>query len=242
MDHLTHLHPNRHFKFLYYFATEDVNRHFYMTDPGLDIIAKMPVTNENALRRIEDDLYNVTARERGIVTTYDTTNVRGRISFGKHSPYFEPLIAYVLPEDSADFCQLRVAVVEDPRPYSHERYERPADLKIYSSSEVDTPAQPVRGMDYFREVVMEEVQKAEVFALYDTGTVEVSFVVWGHRAHSPNLIQGFSSKNPTHEAYQADGEFIKAVNRAKVWWHDAQKEGQPVRSSLRMTFDVNTLN
>lgn len=241
MDHLVHLYPDRHFKFYYYFATEEVNRNFYMTDPGLRIMAEMPVTNENALRRVEDHLYDVATRERGIFLAYDTTNLRRHSASGQRSPYFESFIAYVLPKDSADFRQLRVAIVEDKMAYSSERYEGPSDLKVYTLSEVDTLPCPVRGLDYFRNVIMNEVRDAEVFTLYDTGTVEVSFTVWGHRTHSPNLVRGFSTRDTTHEAYQADGEFIKAINDANVWWHDAQRNGQSVRSTMRMTFDVSTL-
>ena len=94
-------------------------------------------------------------------------------------------------------------------------------------------------MDHLHEG---KVRDAEAFLLYDTGTVEVEFTVWGKRARSPNLIRGFSSRSETHEAYQTDGEFIKAINDAKVWWHDARKQGRLVQSTVRMTFDVSQLN
>ena len=243
MHHLVRLHPDRHFDFYYYFDTEDINRNYYMIDPGLKVIEEVPVTNENALLHIEDQLYDVRARKRGISTSWDTLNFRRPLSSGERSTYVLPFTTYVyvLPNDSADFSQLRVAIVEDTAAYSLEKYTGPDDLVVYQLNEVDVPPRPVRGIDYFRNVIMREVQDAEVFSLYDTGTVEISFTVWGHRAHSPNLVRGFSTHSDAHEAYQADGEFIKAINSAKVWWHNAQKDDRSVRSEMHVTFDITTL-
>ncbi len=171
---------------------------------------------------------------------WDTTGL-SQIKSDKRSLFFHRFISYVLPEDSADFSQLRVAIVEDSVAHSSERYMGPDDLTVYNPNEVDHPPEPVRGIDYFREVIMNEIRSAEVFTLFDTGTVEVEFNVWGHTTHAPNLVRGFSTHHDTHEAYQADGEFIKAINDARVWWHNAQKAGQPVRSKMRVTFDISTL-
>ena len=242
MDHLARTHTDRHFNFYYYFTVDDINRHFYMIDPGLEVVTEMLVTHEEVLNLIDDKLYDVETRKGGIYVAWDTTNYwrQDRQNVEK-SPYYENYIFYVLPKDSADFSQLRVAIVEDTTLQNPDKYFGPPDLTVYTPKEIDTPPHPVRGMEYFRKAIIDEVQSAEVFTLYDTGTVEVAFTVWGHRTHSPNLVRGFSTRSDTHEAYQADGEFIKAINDAKVWWHDARKDGKPVRSKMRMTFDVSTL-
>ena len=240
MDHLAHLYPDRHFSFYYYFATEDINRNFYMTDPGLRVIAEMPVTNEEAMNRIDEKLYNVKVRKHGLYVAQDTVNRYQQAQVSEPWPVHKSLILYVLPEDSADFYQLRVAIVKDTISRQAARNPTSNDLTIYDIDEVDIPPRPVRGMKYFREAVTKAVQSAKLFTLYDTGTVEVEFTVW-HTAGSPNIIHGFNSQEDTYEAYQADSEVLKAIHFAKVWWHNAQKDGQPVRSNLRMTFDIRTL-
>lgn len=241
MEHLAKAYPERHFNFYYYFTVDDINRHFYITDPGLQVVEEMPVTNEDALRTIEDHLYNVKSRMRGSYVAWDTVNWQKYGEKRNQWPYYRGNIFYVLPEDSADFRQLRIAIMEDTAVQHPNRYYGPHDLNVYSPQEVEKPPQPVRGMDYFREAIMSRIASAEVFTLFDTGTVEVEFNVWANTTHSPNLVRGFSTHSDTHEAYQADGEFIKAINDAKVWWRDAQKDGKPVRSKVRMTFDIGTL-
>ena len=244
MDYLANASTDRHFNFYYYFTVDDINRHFYLIDPGLKVIAERLVTNEEALNFIDEQLYDSKVRERGSYAAWDTTyftKQRQQEDKIDHLPYYERTVFYVLPEDSADFRQLRVAIVEDTTVQSPDKYLGPPDPNMYPAEVVDVPARPMRGMEYFREAIMNRVRKAEVFILYDTGTVEVEFGVWGHHAQSPNLIRGFSTREDTHEAYQTDGEFIKAINSAKVRWHDAQKDGKPVRSLVRITFDVSTL-
>lgn len=240
MDHLTHLYPEHIYRFYYYFTTDDINRHYYMIDPGLDIIEEMPVTNENALSRIDEQLYNVKTRKRGIYVAQDTVDRRQEAKTGDLLPEHKIFVFYVLPENSADFSQLRVAIVKDTSSQRSTRYFTSNDLTVYDISKVDTPPRPVRGINYFIEAVTKAVQSAEIFTLYDTGAVEVEFTVW-HSANSPNIICGFSSQDSTYEAYQADGEVLKAIHHAKVWWYPARKDGQPVRSKMRVTFDVSTL-
>lgn len=241
MDHLALTNTDRHFNFYYYFQVDDINRHFYMIDPGLEVIEELPVMNEEALSLIEDKLYNVKNRQSGIHAAWDTTLFRRQGQPPVDIPYYRQTVTYVLPDQAADFSQLRVAIVEDTTAQSAIRYYGPPDPTVYAPSEVDTLPQPTRGMDYFRNAILNEVRAAEVFGLYDTGTVEVEFTVWGYRTHSPNLVRGFSSRSDTHEAYQADGEFIKAINRAKVWWQHARRGGRPVQCKIRVTFDVSKL-
>lgn len=241
MDHLALTHTDRHFNFYYYFQVDDINRHFYVIDPGLKVIEEMPVTDEEALLLIEDKLYDATSRKNGIYVAWDTTLFRQQGQPKVDIPYFRQTVAYVLPDQKADFGRLRVAIVEDSTVQNTIRYYGPPDPTVYDPSQVDTLPRPARGMDYFQRAIFNDVQSAEVFGLYDTGTVEVEFTVWGYRTHSPNLVHGFSSRSDTHEAYQADGEFIKAINRAKVWWHHARKDGRPVQCRMRVTFNVSDL-
>ena len=237
MDHLQTLHPRRVYSYCYYFTVDDINRHFHLDDAGLGVVAEITVSNEDALRFIDDKLYNIEANKWGAYQAWDTTEWRKK----RRSFYPNRTIKYILTEDPVDFTQLRLAIVEDTAIQELRSIEPHSDPKLYSSSEVDQPAEPMRGWDYFRRAIENEVRDAEAFLLYDTGTVEVAFTVWGKRARSPNLIRGFSSHSNAHEAYQADGEFIKAINDAKVWWHDARKQNRPVQSTVRMTFDVSQL-
>ena len=242
-DTMKHLasHTDRHFNFYYYFTVDDINRHFYLEDAGLAVIAECPVVHEEALRFIDEQLYNPQARKWGSYHAWDTTNWRNKSPQENRWNYYQRHILYILPQDSADFTQLRVAVMEDTTLQRRYEVRGPADPTVYSSKEVNQPAVPKRGMAYFREAIKNEVRSAEAFILYDTGTVEVTFQVWGGRARSPNLVRGLSTHHDTHEAYQADGEFIKAINSAKVWWRDARKDGRPVPSTVRMTFDIRQL-
>lgn len=179
-DHLATMHTDRHFNFYYYFQVDDINRHFYMIDPGLEVIEEMPVTNENALSLIEDKLYDVKNRRSGIHVAWDTILFRRDGKAPPKIPYHRQTITYVLPDEEADFSQLRVALVEDTTLQSPMYYYGPPDPEVYALSEVDVPPRPVRGIDYFRKAIFDEVRSAEVFALYDTGTVEIAFTVWGY--------------------------------------------------------------
>ena len=241
MDHLVHLHSQQLYRFYYYFDTDDINQHYYMTDPGLEILMEMPVTNEQALSQIDEKLYNVEIRKRGLDVGVDTVDRHRQAQMNNPWPEHKSVVFYILPEGVADFSQLRVAIVKDTTSQQLMNDYISNDLNVYDISKVDIPPRPVRGMKYFRKAIMNRVRKAAVFILYDTGTVEVEFGVWGGKAQSPNLIRGFSNREDKHEAYQADGEFLKAVNSAKVWWHNAQKDGKPVRSLVRITFDISTL-
>ena len=241
MEHLAYAHTDRHFNFYYYFTVDDINRHFFLEDAGLAVIAERPVVHEEALRFVDEQLYDPQARKWGEYYARDTTNWQNKSREENRWSYFKRNIFYILPQEEADFTQLRVAIVEDTTLKRHYEIRVPADPAVYSSSAVDQPAVPMRGMDYFREAIEHEVHSAEAFILYDTGTVEVTFEVWGGRARSPNLVRGLSTHHDTHAAYQADGEFIKAINNAKVWWRDARQDGQPVASTVRMTFDISEL-
>lgn len=240
MDHLQHLHPNRHFNFYYYFAVDDINRHYYIVDAGMKIITEMPVTSEAALQFIDEKLYDPNTLKSGAYFARDTSR---RSKTSDRDQFFDPQrnVFYILTKDSVSFTQLRVAITEDTAQQQIYIIQGPSDPTVYPLSEVDRPAMPVRGREYFRQAIEEEVRSAEAFLLYDTGTVEVTFVVGGRRVHSPNLVRGLSTYHDTHEAYQADGEYIKAINNAKVWWHDARKDDQPVQSTVRMTFDISRL-
>lgn len=138
MDHLAHTNVNRHFNFYYYFQVDYINRHFYMIDPGLRVIEEMPVTNEEVLSLIEDKLYDVKNRRSGIYAAWDTTMFRRQGQPPVYIPYFRQTITYVLPDQTADFKQLRVAIVEDSTAQSSIRYYGPPDLTVYTPSEVGT--------------------------------------------------------------------------------------------------------
>ncbi len=234
MQQLTDTHTDRHFNFYYYFDVDDINRHYYLEDIGLAVVAKQPVTHQRALQFIEDRLYDPKVRQRGSYIAIDTTN-RG-VERKARQKYYRNYIHYLLPEYRADFQLLRVALVEDTTGAT--RQPESSDTNAYVP---DQPARPVRGMEYFRRAVLEEVQSANSLILQDSGTVTLEFSVWGGKAQSPTLVQGFSTQSDAYEAYQTDGAFIKAVNRAKVRWHHARKNGRPVRSTVRIAFDVRQL-
>ena len=237
-DHLVRMNPNHLYRFHYYFDTDDINRHFYIDDPGL-IITQMPVTNEHALERIDDQLHRVEARKRGVYVAHDTVDRRGKEQ--KDAPWQEhkSLVFYVLPKNSADFSGLRIALVRDTISESATQYVL-NDPTVYDMNEVDTPPRPIRGLEYFKKAVIGTVRSAALFVPYDTGTVEVEFIV-SRTTDSPNIIRGFSSQDSTYEAYQVDGEILKAIQHAKVWWRMARKDGQPVRTRMRMSFDIAAL-
>ena len=241
MKHLAYAHTDRHFNFYYYFTVDDINRHFFLEDAGLAVIAERPVVNEEALRFLDEQLYDPQARKWGEYHAWDTTDWQNGSRQENRWSYFQRNIFYILPQEEADFTQLRVAIMEDTTLKRRNEIRVPADPQVYPSSEVDQPAAPMRGMAYFRQAIEHDVQSAEAFILYDTGTVEVTFEVWGGRARSPNLVRGLSTRHDTHAAYQADGEFIKAINNAKVWWRDARRDGRPVASTVRLTFDISQL-
>lgn len=242
MEELIKNNPTHQYSFYYFFETDDINRHYYLEDRGMKIIARMPVTNAEALNLIGEKLNEIEIKKLGRYVARDTSNYQ-KIRQGLEVvpiPKHKSLIFYVLPEGEADFSQLRVGIVKNTMKKETLSYTRYLDTVMYELDEVDVPPQPVRGMDYFQEVVCKEAQLDVVFALFDTGTVTVEFFVVGNQVQALDVVQGFSNWNDGYEAYQADSEFMKAVHNAKVIWESGIKNGQSVKTKMKITFTIDS--
>src|SRR5690606_31305455 len=144
-------------------------------------------------------------------------------------------IRYVFPEDTVDFSRLRVAIVEQKIP----PYSNPASLSVVRNhDEVDTLPAPIRGYDYFEEVMVKGLMKYDVFTFYDLkGKVTIEFTIGA--SPSPNIVEGFSTRKDSYEAYQADGAFIKVLNKLKVRWKPGKQGNSPVAVRMPITFQVD---
>jgi len=232
MDSVVEAHLENDYHFYYYFKNDDLHQHFFLDDFGLKIIAEMPVTHEIALQRIEDKLYHVQTRRKGVFMAVDTNRY---VTNGPAA--HKRMVGYILPEGEADFRQLRVAIVEDTpaRKRNHKIY----DTTVYALHQVEEPPRPLRGMEYFQQAVRKEAQLDQVLALFDTGTITIEFSV-GHRVQVIDIVIGLEDGNNSYEAYQADSEFMKAVHNAKVWWKPASIQGEPVLTKMQITFQIDS--
>lgn len=227
MEELKKNDTTHRYSFYYFFNTNDINHHYYLEDRGLKVMAEMPVVNEQVLHRIEEKLYEIEVRRLGMFEARDTAPKQPGL-----------VIFYVLPEGKVDFSQLRVAIMKDT--VNREMSEYNFDTVMYDLEDVDIPPRPVRGAAYFKDAVQQEAQLEEVFALFDTGTVIVEFVVVGYQAQVLGVDQGFSNWDNSYEAYQAESEFMKAIHNAKVRWKPGTKNGQPVKTKMKMTFKIDS--
>jgi hypothetical protein len=242
MEELVKNDTTHQYSFYYFFETDDINRHYYLDDQGLQIVVKMPVTNEEALNRIDEKLNEIEVKKLGRYVVRDTTNYQKYRQGLKVVPVpkYRFFIFHVLPEGAPDFTQLRVAIMKDTVNRGLSKYPENIDTVMYDLDEVDVPPRPLRGLDYFQEAVRKEAQLEEVFALFDTGTVTVEFAVMGHHAQALDVVDGLNNWNNSYEAYQADSEFMKAVHNAKVRWKPGIKNGQPVKTKMKITFKIDS--
>ncbi len=230
---------NSHQYFIaYYFDIDDMNHRYYIKDAGHDIIKQMPVTNPVAMDLVEE--YIAQNPESGYyVAQNDHTDTRQDMLW----------VTYTLPQhkEAADFSKLRVAILKMNMPpdWITTQQNNPGDAPnggVYALSEVDEPPEPIGGMEYFKEVVMDEIKRNASFLYQDQqGEVIVTFMV-GPSAKSPQVVKGFSTRSESHDAYRMDGAVIKAVNDSKVHWKLAKKDGKYVSVQLAMTFSFNKEN
>ncbi len=246
-------HHNIHYSFWYYFDTDDVNQHYYITDAGMKIMAEMPVTNPQALdlvgaKRQENPGSDVVVAQHPDMmhTPSDTKEEREKRlkKFRAHQAdprkYPELVwIRFIFTEDSVDYSKLKIAIIND----SFSRSARAMyDKEPSNLEDVDQLPVPVRGYDYFEKIMVKELMKNDVFTFYDLkGEVTVAFTV-GNAAASPNIVKGFSSGSDSYEAYKADGAFIKVLNKLKVQWQPARKGSTPVRVTMPLTFKIDGQN
>lgn len=224
------------YNFYYFFKTDDINHHYYLNDRGLKVVAEMPVTNERALDLIDEKINNIMVKRHGRYEAHDNISHQKYNLALKH----KFCVFYVMPEGTADYSQLRVAIMEDTLWRDRSKYPENIGLVMYDLDEVDSPPRPVRGLDYFQQAVIKEAELEEVFVLFDTGTVTIEFAVVGDQVEALDIVQGFSNWNSSYEAYQADSEFMKAVHNAKVRWKPGLKDKQSVKTKMKITFKVDS--
>ena len=246
MDALKAAHYNINYAYWYFFDIDDVNKHYYITDAGMEVIYALPVTHLEALALVDEKMQNNSGKD--VVAVYHPDlMINPSASKEEREKQFKKMrehkddpsrvwIRYIFPEDTADFSRLRVAIVADNLSYhALSMYESEA----YGPEEVDTLPVPARGYDYFEKVMVKELMKHDVFTFYNLkGEVTVEFTVGG-TASSPNIVKGFSSDKDTYEAYKADGAFIKAFNNLKVRWKPGKVGNALVRVKMPLTFLVN---
>ena len=222
----------------YYFDIDDVNYRYYIKDAGHEIVQQIPVTDLVAMDLVEERM----GQDMGsgyYVAHDDQPTPERRL----------PWVTYTLPQhkEKADFKRLKVAVLKmsPPEWVTEQQYSstgNSSENSIYQLWEVDETPEPIGGMDYFEEVVMDEVKNKASFLYYDLeGEVVVTFII-GPKAKSPNIVQDFNSQNGTYEAYQAGGIILRAINDSKVHWKLAKKDGKHVSVQLAMTFSFDKEN
>lgn len=230
--------------FTYYFDNDDVNHRYYVTDARHKIIKQMSVTSNEAMDLVEQ--YMLEDQGGGQHTARDQRLFSQEAK--KQPPWYIGHVGYVLPQDkeNADFSKLKVAILEMNFPEwvtsQEEESNGSSETRTYRLSEVDETPKPIRGIEYFKEVVADEIKRKASF-LYDQlqGDVLVSFTI-GSNAKSPQVVKGFSTVSNTHEAYRMDGIIIKAINNSKVHWKLAKKDGKYVSIRIAMTLSFNKEN
>ncbi len=228
------------YRFYYFFEANDINHHYYLEDRPLEIVARMPVTDRQVLDRVDEILHNIEAKAHGLFVAHNNTRYQKHKQEAKAAPLpiHKSLILYVLPEGTADFSKMHVGIVKETA--NQERfYPKITDTTLYELDEVDVPPRPLRGMDYFQEAVRNEAHLDVVLALYDTGTVTVEFFVGVNQVQAIDVVQGLNDWNNSYEAYQADSEFMKAVHKAKVLWKPGIRNGQLVKTRMKITFTID---
>jgi hypothetical protein len=245
MDALKAAHYNINYTYCYFFDIEDVNKHYYITDSDMKIVHVLPVTDPQALALVEEKMLDNPGKDI-VVAYHPYMMIRATASKEErekmHKKYREHKddpswvqIQYILLEDTVDFSKLRVTIVQQTLP----PYTNPNFLRVtHAYDEVDTLPEPIRGYDYFEKVMVKALMEHEVFTFYDLkGNVTVEFTV-GH-SPSPDLVEGFSTREDNYEAYKADGAFIKALNNLKVRWKPGKQGNSPVAVRIPLTFHVD---
>lgn len=179
--------------FAYFFDVDDINHRYYMTDVNHQVIKELPVTNQEVLSLVEEKIAE--DQGRGFSVSYDTRLFAGKAE-AKPS-WYNGRIAYIIPEDKehASFQKLRVGILKEQYPawiagYQNAYLHAARDRKTYRLSEVEEAPRPIRGIDYFKEVVTNDIIKNASFLYHDlNGDVVVEFTI-GNKAKSRRLYRG----------------------------------------------------
>ena len=220
-----------HYRFYYFFEVDDINHRYYLTDDERkQVVENMAVTNEEVLALVEEKLLNDQAK--GVSVSFDTNFYRQRVR--SRDDFVKVTVSYILPEYEADFRQLRVGIVKEGIPLA---LSDTFETNTTSLREVTVAPQPVRGIKYFHEVLQKSLRESLVYyQFYDLqGVVKARFTVGG-QATSPQIIEGFSTREDSYEAYRLDGLVVKALNSPKIHWHYAYQNNRVVNVRVGMDF------
>lgn len=228
------------YHFAYFFEVDDINRHYYLEDnPENLIVTSMPVEQKETLALVDERLAE---NRNGFSIRFHPEN--WRINSTKEAreirkTAYRMQVLYIFPEEEADFRDLRVGILKDTVHTLVVRSRERPDSNTYRYQDVDTPPVPVRGMDYFHNVLREYLEEELVyFSFYEMeGEIRAEFTVGTKVTSSPQVAEGFSSRYPEQdEAYKLDGLIVKALNEPKVRWQRALKNGKKVNTRVSMTF------
>jgi len=228
------------YSFSYFFEVDDINRHYYLDDnPGNIIVTSVPVTKQETLMLVDERLERTQYGFRIEFHPDAWKRVSPEEAKMLRNTAHRRQVEYVFPEEEADFRQLRVGILKDTLHTFFQRgdRERP-DTETYSLQEVDQTPVPVRGWQYFHDVLRKSLKdKFVYFNFYDMeGEVTAEFSI-GSKASSPQIIEGFSTRETDRdEAYKLDGLIVKALNSPKVRWRSGTKNGKPVNTRVAMRF------
>lgn len=212
--------PSSTFAYYYFVDQEDINTHFYIEDADMEILKAEKVVHPVALY-IYDSM-RMKNSDKAMIDSYDQTTKQRTV--------------YIFPnEDTIDYSSLKIALTKQTLP----KFKHPPALsEVYALEEIDSLPSPIRGWEYFQQVILQEIKKNEVFDFYQLkGEVIVEFTV-GSGSASPKIVKGFSTKSNKYEAYKADGAFLKAINRTKIRWKPAILDGKPVPVRMKTSFNI----
>lgn len=228
------------YRFAYFFEVDDINRHYFLDDnPENMIVASMPVEQKETLALVE---------ERMLESSYgfdrqfhpDNFNIRSAEEAIKiRKTAHRRTVSYIFPDGEADFRQLKVGISKDTLHKLIRSSPEKPDTKTYRYQDVEQAPVPVRGMEYFHNVLRQYLEEELVyFSFYEMeGEIRAEFTV-GTKAGSPQVVEGFSSRYPEQdEAYKLDGLIVKALNEPKVRWQRALKNGKKVNTRVSMNFN-----
>ncbi|MEQ9438340.1 MAG: hypothetical protein RIG62_04800 [Cyclobacteriaceae bacterium] len=220
-----------HYGFYYFFEVDDINHRYYLTDDvQKEVVVDLEVSSEAAFSLVEEKLAN--DQPKGLSVSFDTSFYNHRVR--SEEDFVKASVVYILPEYEADFRQLRVGIIKEKMPLVHSDTFK---TETTSLQDVTAAPQPVRGIAYFHEVLRKQLQKDLIYYEFYKleGTVKAAFTVGG-KATSPQIIEGFSTREETYEAYRLDGLVVKALNNPKVHWQYARYHDQLVNVRVGMDF------
>ena len=240
MEELVQEDTQHRYEFTYFFEKDDINRHYFLEDnPQNMIVSSMQVEQKETLALVE---------ERMLESSYgfdlqfhpDNFNIRSAQEAKKiRKTAHRRTVSYIFPDGEADFRQLKVGISKDTLHKLIRSSPEKPDTNTYRYQDVEQAPVPVRGMEYFHNVLRQYLEEELVyFSFYEMeGEIRAEFTV-GTKAGSPQVVDGFSSRYPEQdEAYKLDGLIVKALNEPKVRWQRALKNGKKVNTRVSMTFN-----